>query len=105
MIRSHRKTSCYDIGSLIRPLAENIMPGDDAPIGEVRAVHIENILRVEQKMDLRDHYFVAIDGTPQGKQLVDDNGKEIRFGYDYKNNPNVERNYGNGFGNYLKGTY
>ncbi len=63
------------------------MEGDDVPISEVRGVHMENIMRAEQGMELRTHY-----GT-YNKALVA-NGIETTFGYDYKNNPNVERNYG-----------
>jgi hypothetical protein len=86
----------------IRPDPMNILPGDDVPVGEIRAVHMENILRTEQKMDLRTNYFYDSKGSPQGKPLVNQNGIETRFGYDYKNNPNVERNYGNGYGVRLK---
>ncbi len=82
----------------IRKDPVNIMEGDDIPISEVRAVHMENILRAEQGIELRTHYLVDSDGNPAGKPLLDNNGKEVRFGYDYKNNPNVERNYGGGFG-------
>jgi RHS repeat-associated protein len=85
----------------MRPDPLNIMPGDDIPAGEIRAVHMENILRSEQGMELRSHYFYKSDGTPQGKTLVNQKGIEVKFGYDYKNNPKVERNYGNGYGKKL----
>lgn len=63
----------------------NILPGDDAPSGEVRAVHMENILLDEQGMELRTKY--------KGVDLVR-NGKERRFGYDYKGASNIPWNYG-----------
>ncbi len=99
----HEMSHGYDAmnGYDMRPDPLNIMSGDDIPSGEVRAVHMENILRSEQSMELRSHYLYKSDGTPQGKALVNQNGVEVRFGYDYKNNPNVERNYGNGYGNKL----
>ncbi|MDR2913274.1 MAG: hypothetical protein LBV74_00310 [Tannerella sp.] len=62
------------------------------PEGEVRAVHLENILRTEQGMPLRYYYSPL----REHQALVNSNGKETRFGYDYGNNPNVPWNYGNG---------
>jgi len=81
----------------------NILPGDDAPSGEVRAVHMENLLRVERGMDLRTTYFRDdITGAPQGIPLVDAFGKDTRFGYDYRGG-NIPYNFGNGYGVRLRG--
>jgi len=59
------------------------------PEREVRAVHMENILRVEQNMPLRYQYG-------DQRALVNPMGIEVREKYDYKNGTNVPWNYGNG---------
>jgi len=61
----------------------------DVGLRERRACHIENIIRNEYGLQLRKSYS----GTENTK-LINKKGKEIILKYDYKNNPNVERNYG-----------
>jgi hypothetical protein len=62
------------------------------PEREVRAVHMENILNVEQGIPLR-HYYSPLN---ENRALVNSNGKEARFGYNYRKSSNVPWNYGNG---------
>ena len=59
------------------------------PEREVRAVHMENLLRTDQRMDLRTHY-------DDKKRALVEHGRDVLFGYDYQNSSNIPWNYGNG---------
>jgi RHS repeat-associated protein len=82
----------YDISST------NKIPGTNLGFGEQRAVHMENILRAEQGMELRPGYFTK-DGCYVGPPyFLDQKGIEVIYGYDYRNDKNIPWNYGNGKG-------
>ncbi|MBN2520152.1 MAG: hypothetical protein JXB17_06590 [Bacteroidales bacterium] len=65
---------------------------DGIPLRERRACHIENILRSENEMPLRQYYFSDDPSKSNNPPLLNAQGREIIHNYDYSN-PNVERNY------------